>query len=180
MIKKEKVGNRFQWSLEIDADDIVISEVSVDEKEKEEYLRKQISEQHENKEFQLSEINHRDSYIDLLKLVNKNFIDDILFMRKEIERKNDHIASQQKIIDMLLSDRNQQKACNNEDDEFKKYKKTFKPSISKENPEKSFSQCSRYQPLYNFASEQNGNDDDNEFIDDVLIDSGNENLIKQM
>ena len=80
MIKKEKVGTRFTWSLIQKEDTIIIADVSIDEnKVIEENL---ISEQRENKLLHLSNTNHRESYIDLLKLVYKNFIDDILFLRK--------------------------------------------------------------------------------------------------
>lgn len=156
MIKKDKIGSQNQWSL-------VHDEVAVEVIE--ESFQEQIS-KHENQEAKLSEIN---SYVNLLKLVNSNFIQDILFLRREVEKKNELIASQQQIINVLVLDQHKQRIypTTHQEDDFKPYTKTFKPYM--ENLEKPFGMNSRYQPLYNVASsEQDGKDnDDNDFNDDV-------------
>ena len=165
MVKKDKIGNQIQWSL-IEIDDEVIGNNSTAAVEViEENFQNQIS-KHGNQE-----VKHEDSYIDLLKLVNSNFIEDILFLRREVEKKNELISSQQQIINMLILDQQRERVYGvyqptHQKDDFKPYTKTFKPSS--ENSEKPFGMNSRYQPLYDVGSEQNGNDnDDNDFNDDV-------------
>lgn len=188
MIKKDKIGNQFQWSLIKADDEVKGGDVSVINIFEESFQEQEKFYEHENQDAKLPEINPGDSYTNLLKLVNSNFIGDILFLRKEVERKNELIASQQQIINMLVLDQQKQRVYQYipSKDDFIPCKKTFKPSASRDNPEKPFGRNSRYQPLYNVGNEQSGKEDQdnynvNDFNDDLcyLRESNKESEIKK-
>ena len=76
-----------------------------------------------------------DSVYELLKLININNKEEILFLRNEMKQKNDLIASQQKIISMLVIHHERDQTSRNNlqvpEKGFKPYTKTFRHGKNK-------------------------------------------------
>ncbi len=135
IITKSKVNNTICWNI---VDDYVNGESFIDKIEEnitildvEKHVL-EIEEKNDNRTD--NEANKDETIMDLMYTINDNNKDEINFLRKEIQEKNSLIASLQKVITLIVSDKERENIVSKENIEkispvstnYKPYNKTFK------------------------------------------------------
>ena len=147
IVTKTKVQNQLTWAL-ANTDDVskAVNDDNISTQHDDISTRKN-NETQTNQDLESSSTPTIDSVYELLKSININNKEEILFLRNEIKQKNDIIASQQKIISMLVIDHERDEISRNNlqvpEKGFKPYTKTFRHG--KNNPPENISCTNQYE-----------------------------------